>query len=458
VPEWDSLKSAAVDRAKARHALSHRFSPGPALLALYLCPSGEEDETGLDRQWAVRGREHPMRSLEPPRSRAADRKSADRPRGPVPGPRPAQALRHFSGGAGASREGPAPRAAGALPEGLQTVMEAMSGFSLADVVVHRNSAEPARLGAAAFTRGNEIHLASRQEGHLPHEAWHVVQQKQGRVAATFRVGGFPVNDDSGLEREADAATRLLQSPAAPRPLKSARTGAAAPIQRVLIYGTDVKPDAAGKNLKLFDASLDAIISAQDDDVANNPACLLAKVTVINQKLEVDVAAFGQPSAATLKDIETFYNGVNTLNFNVNPILRETWRRCVDATKDWKTYSKVGGKFLSKYEDVLSEIKADFPSLEPKAKKVVTFKVNKEHMVNKGGAHQGAQTASVNLMHAGVPASGSAASLSEPHKGLHAMKSGTGQVSYTALDPNVRKIIETAQKSAAYQPTAMGSFH
>ena len=70
------------------------------------------------------------------------------------------------------------------------MMEAMSGFSLADVVVHRNSAEPARIGAAAFTKGRDIHLGPGQARHLPHEAWHVVQQKQGRVKPTLQMKGI----------------------------------------------------------------------------------------------------------------------------------------------------------------------------------------------------------------------------------------------------------------------------
>jgi hypothetical protein len=114
----------------------------------------------------------------------------------------------------------APRGAAGLPEGLQTVMEAMSGFSLAGVVVHRNSAEPARLGAAAFAKGDHIHVAPGQERHLPHEAWHVVQQKQGRVSPTLQMkSGVPVNDDTGLEREADVmgarATQMMQAGRAP---------------------------------------------------------------------------------------------------------------------------------------------------------------------------------------------------------------------------------------------------
>jgi hypothetical protein len=91
-----------------------------------------------------------------------------------------------------------------LPDRLKQGMESLSGFSLNDVRVHRNSSEPAQLQAEAFARGSDIHLAPGKEHHLPHEAWHVVQQLQGRVRATTQMaGGTPVNDDAGLEREAD---------------------------------------------------------------------------------------------------------------------------------------------------------------------------------------------------------------------------------------------------------------
>ena len=42
-----------------------------------------------------------------------------------------------------------------------------------------------------------------REQHLAHEAWHVVQQKQGRVKPTLQMKGVAINDDGGLEREAD---------------------------------------------------------------------------------------------------------------------------------------------------------------------------------------------------------------------------------------------------------------
>ena len=73
-----------------------------------------------------------------------------------------------------------------------------------DVRVHRDSPEPAKLGALAFTKGSDIHLGPGQERHLPHEAWHVVQQKQGRVQATTQLKGVEINDSAALEAEADA--------------------------------------------------------------------------------------------------------------------------------------------------------------------------------------------------------------------------------------------------------------
>lgn len=91
-----------------------------------------------------------------------------------------------------------------LPDNLKTGMENLSGISLDDVKVHRNSDKPAQLKVHAYAQGTDIHLGPGQEKHLPHEAWHVVQQKQGRVKPTMQMKGeVNVNDDLGLEKEAD---------------------------------------------------------------------------------------------------------------------------------------------------------------------------------------------------------------------------------------------------------------
>ncbi|RIJ45640.1 DUF4157 domain-containing protein [Maribellus luteus] len=91
-----------------------------------------------------------------------------------------------------------------LPDDLKAGIENLSGYPMDDVKVHYHSDKPAQLQAHAYAQGTDIHIASGQEKHLPHEAWHVVQQKQGRVKATMQMkSGVNVNDDAGLEQEAD---------------------------------------------------------------------------------------------------------------------------------------------------------------------------------------------------------------------------------------------------------------
>jgi hypothetical protein len=91
-----------------------------------------------------------------------------------------------------------------LPNNLKSGIENLSGQSMDDVKVHYNSAQPAQLNAHAYAQGTNIHVAPGQEKHLPHEAWHVVQQKHGRVKPTLQMRGINVNDNKDLEREADA--------------------------------------------------------------------------------------------------------------------------------------------------------------------------------------------------------------------------------------------------------------
>jgi hypothetical protein len=90
-----------------------------------------------------------------------------------------------------------------MPAQLKSGLEALSGLPMDDVRVNYNSPQPAQLGALAYAKGNQIHLGPGQEQHLPHEAWHVVQQKQGRVKPTLQAKGLAVNDNPALEAEAD---------------------------------------------------------------------------------------------------------------------------------------------------------------------------------------------------------------------------------------------------------------
>ena len=99
---------------------------------------------------------------------------------------------------------PKPATNTGLSETLKVGIESLSGLSLDDTQIHVNSSQPAQLNASAYAQGTDIHLAPGQEKHLPHEAWHIVQQQQGRVKPTTQLNKtVPINNDNQLEAEAD---------------------------------------------------------------------------------------------------------------------------------------------------------------------------------------------------------------------------------------------------------------
>jgi hypothetical protein len=111
-----------------------------------------------------------------------------------------------------------------LPDDLKAGIESLSGMSMDHVRVVYNSSKPAEVQALAYAEGSVIHVAPGQEAHLPEEAWHVVQQMQGKVKATTEVNHSPVNDDRRLEdeaREMGAKALSLHAPAQETPLQSA---------------------------------------------------------------------------------------------------------------------------------------------------------------------------------------------------------------------------------------------
>ncbi|MCD8043239.1 MAG: DUF4157 domain-containing protein [Tannerellaceae bacterium] len=123
-----------------------------------------------------------------------------------------------------------------LPDNLKTGIENLSGYSMDDVKVHYNSDKPAQLQALAYTQGTDIHIAPGQEKHLPHEAWHVVQQKEGRVQPTMQLQGININDNEGLEKEAD----LLGERAIQREEKPHK------FSKIVSYSLTVNPVIQGK--------------------------------------------------------------------------------------------------------------------------------------------------------------------------------------------------------------------
>jgi hypothetical protein len=89
---------------------------------------------------------------------------------------------------------PTPNRTG-LPGQVKAGVESLSGLSLDNVKLHYNSAKPAQLNALAYAQGADIHVAPGQEKHLPHEAWRIVQQKQGIIKPTMSIQkGIPIQE------------------------------------------------------------------------------------------------------------------------------------------------------------------------------------------------------------------------------------------------------------------------
>jgi len=105
-----------------------------------------------------------------------------------------------------------------LPDGLRRRVEAMTGVPLDDVRVTYNSEKPEALGAAAYAKGREIHIAPGEEGCLEHEAGHIVQQSLGLVKATGYRDGEPYNGDPMLEQQASNPESIPAAPTAPPPV------------------------------------------------------------------------------------------------------------------------------------------------------------------------------------------------------------------------------------------------
>ena len=122
-----------------------------------------------------------------------------------------------------------------LPDELKSGVENLSGFAMDDVRVHYNSSKPAQIQAHAYAQGTDIHIAPGQEKHLPHEAWHVVQQKQGRVKPTLQMKGVAINDDGGLEKEADLMGNIAKHS---QLVKSSAACLAPPVGRHIVQKVD----------------------------------------------------------------------------------------------------------------------------------------------------------------------------------------------------------------------------
>lgn len=86
---------------------------------------------------------------------------------------------------------------------MRAKFERQFGLPMDDVRIHRDSAEPAKFDAGAYTYGADIFIGPGQEELLNHEMTHVAQQKMGQVRPTGMEHGLAVNRSPALEHSAD---------------------------------------------------------------------------------------------------------------------------------------------------------------------------------------------------------------------------------------------------------------
>ena len=160
------------------------------------------------------------------------------PAGMRPGGAPAATLQRF-GGDGSFAVDPAHvglvRGGGTpLPRALLAKMEAAFGADFSGVRVHVGP-QASRIGAIAFTTGNDLYFAPGQfqpdsvkgQQLIGHELAHVVQQRQGRVRAPHN--GVAVVQDRALEAEADRLGMQAAARRSPLQPKVAGGRAAGPV-------------------------------------------------------------------------------------------------------------------------------------------------------------------------------------------------------------------------------------
>lgn len=192
----------------------------------------------------------------------------------------------------------------ALPQPLRHALEALSGHDMSDVRVHFDSRLPAAVGARALASGLHVHLQPGAEDALAHEAWHVVQQKQGRVTPTRLVDGVAVNDDPRLEAEAErlggAAERFFALRAVERcPRVGLRKSPIVRpvVQRSIVVGDNTPPqDARATRTQLSLLGVDAgntpHLQAIINDVVGDTSTFREYPDWSTVRLEVKHRSFG----------------------------------------------------------------------------------------------------------------------------------------------------------------------
>ncbi len=213
-----------------------------------------------------------------------------------------------------------------LPAPVQAKMADAFDFDFSNVRVHQGAEAPA-MGALAYTQGSDVHFApgqydpgsARGQELIGHELAHVVQQSEGRVAATTQLKGVGLNDDSALEVEADTwGARAARGESVGRSsgVTEVSGGSGAAVQRFKDFSVSGEEDskqnthwaANGNELRVADDGTSAV--AQDSIAGSQELYVLAgRLPTINADLKAAnapikfVKAGGSVSGAPPGDLD-----------------------------------------------------------------------------------------------------------------------------------------------------------
>lgn len=193
-----------------------------------------------------------------------------------------------------------------LPDLLKGGLESVSGFDLSGIRVHKNSPEPRRVNALAYTQGQNIYVGPGQEKHIPHEGWHVVQQMQGRVRPMAHIKGMLINNDSSLENEADVmGAKALQLKSAEHPTKNQQDLVSGVMtERQLIQR---RPNKGKKQTQTMDFSDDpvAIVGHRVDISSGGPAVEALNIETLHGRLVTDLGRNANAAIKMFTDFMSF---------------------------------------------------------------------------------------------------------------------------------------------------------
>lgn len=235
-----------------------------------------------------------------------------------------------------------------LPDELKANLESKSGMSLDHVKVHYNSSKPAKLEAYAYAKLPDIYIAPGQEKHLPEEAWHMVQQMQGRVESTEKVNGTPINDNPSLEKEAvkegQKASGAVQQKQGKKDLvqkKGQGVVQRAKIDKKSHYGTFSVDDAKYK----FDAGKTELpIDLDFEPTGNADATKIGLVQLVKKKMSGTVNAI-DPNAASKMSKDG--HRIDQISKNRNPLYATGNSEPAKDADKLETYSTPDGTHATK---------------------------------------------------------------------------------------------------------------